>query len=146
MTSAQATGHIRLYHAVVGGILLLNVPVSYLFLLYGQPPVTVLVIGIGLAIVALIARLCIISPLIGLPVSSFLSSVVARVSLVSIIAGGSAFVIQMGIGDSLLATLGNLAVAVLISIFTVWLFGLDKLEKQQLANLLKSLKARSSEL
>lgn len=144
MTSAQATGYIRLYHTVVGGVLLLNVPVSYFFLSYGLPPVTVLVITIGLAIIALVARLYIISPLINLSILSFLSSVVARVSLVSIIAGGSTFVIRVAIGDSLLAVLGNLVVAVLIPIITVWFFGLDKLEKQQIISLLKSLKARIS--
>jgi len=144
MTSAQATGYIRLYHTLVGGILLLNVPVSYFFLSYGLPPPAVLLVGIGLAIVALIARLYIISPLISLSITSFLSRVIARVSLISMMAGGSAYFIRMEIEGSLLAALGNLVLPALISIITIWLFGLDKLEKQQLASLLKSLKARIS--
>ncbi|OIN07240.1 hypothetical protein [Oceanisphaera psychrotolerans] len=88
MTSAQATGHIRLYHTVVGGILLLNVPVGYVFLSHDFPPETIPVVTIGLAIIALVARLLIIAPLIGLSVGEFLSGVVVKAFLVSVAAGG----------------------------------------------------------
>ncbi|MFA5702707.1 MAG: hypothetical protein WC982_04220 [Advenella sp.] len=144
MTSAQATGHIRLYHTVVGGILLFNVPVSYTFLLYGLAPETILIVTIGLAIIALIARLYIIAPLINLPIGSFLSNVIARISLVSMIAGGIAALLQITAGESLLALLGNLVIPISASLVTVWFFGLDKSEKQNIAKILKLLRARIS--
>jgi O-antigen/teichoic acid export membrane protein len=38
MTAAQASGMIKLYQGVVGGLLILNLPVSYLFLKFGFSP------------------------------------------------------------------------------------------------------------
>ena len=38
MTSALATGKIRNYQIIVGGLIMLNLPVSYLFLKAGAPP------------------------------------------------------------------------------------------------------------
>lgn len=144
MTSAQATGHIRLYHTVVGGILLLNVPLSYLLFLYGLPPETILMVAIGLATIALIARLYIIAPLITLPISSFLFIVVARISLVAVLAGAIAALLQITTSASWLVLSGNLLIAITVSLVTIWLLGLDKFEKQNIVSLLKSLKTRIS--
>ncbi|WP_404394879.1 hypothetical protein [Stutzerimonas chloritidismutans] len=142
MTSAQATGHIRLYHGVVGGILLLNVPFSYAFLFIGFPPEAVLLVTLGLALIALLARLLIIAPLVNLPIGKFLSGVVARAVLVSAVAGTSAYLLQVAAEGSLLILATNLAQTGLVSLATVWFFGLDKAERRNLTNLMKFLKAR----
>lgn len=142
MTSAQATGHIRLYHSVVGGVLLLNVPFSYLFLLYGLPPETVLVVTLALAIAALIARMCIIAPLISLPVAVFLSRVVGKAGLVGVIAGCGAALFQITTSNSLLILFVNLASAIGATLISTWLLGLNKTERKNVVRLLKSLKTR----
>lgn len=46
MTLAQATGKIRLYQAVVGGILLLNLPVSYVALRFDAPAYSVMLVAV----------------------------------------------------------------------------------------------------
>ncbi|MNZ17682.1 hypothetical protein D3C78_346770 [compost metagenome] len=142
MTSAQATGHIRLYHSLVGGILLLNAPINYLLLSYRLPPETVLMVTIGLAIVALIARLYIITPLIGLSADLFISRVVGRASIVAAIAGTIAALTQITGSASLLMLLVNLLTATIVTLITIWIFGLDKAERNNFASLLKSLKSR----
>ncbi len=142
MTSAQATGHIRLYHAAVGGVLLLNVPVGYVLLSYDLAPTTVPMVTIGLALIALVVRLLIIAPLISLSIGEFLFGVVAKVLLVSAVVSGCALILPAVTGDAVLILLINLVMAVTLVLVTVWFVGLRKTERHKLVNLLKSLKAR----
>ncbi len=60
MTAAQATGKIKLYQGVVGGILLCNFPISYIALKWGAPAHSVMVIAIILTMIAFIARIFIL--------------------------------------------------------------------------------------
>src|SRR5690606_7997638 len=46
MTAAQATGNIKKYQVVVGSLLLLNLPVTYLVLRLGYPPETAFYVSI----------------------------------------------------------------------------------------------------
>jgi len=141
MTSAQATGHIRLYHTVVGGILLFNVPIGYVFLMYGAPPETVLMVTIGLSIIALIARLYIISPLIGLAIGVFFRDVVVKVILVALIVGSCSFFI-FTIRNESIALFESLFISMIIPVIAVWFFGLEGSERKTILNLLRLLKER----
>lgn len=57
MTAQNATGDVRNYQLVVGGILLLNLPLSYLFLYFGMIPEIVVVVAIVVEILAFLARM-----------------------------------------------------------------------------------------
>jgi len=85
MTAAQATGKIRIYQTVVGGILLANLPLSYMLLDYGYEPQATLFVSIFLSIVGLVARLMIISPLIKLKMYCFIRDVILRVGGVTLL-------------------------------------------------------------
>ena len=67
MTAAHATGRIALYQSLVGTITMLNIPISYIFLTYNFPPVTVFIISLIIAILCLFIRLWIVKRLISLP-------------------------------------------------------------------------------
>lgn len=86
MTAAQATGRIGLYQSVVGGVLLLNAPISYLVLKLGAPPYGVFVVAIGCAVIATIARLIILKSLIGFSLINFLAKVIIPVVFASLVA------------------------------------------------------------
>lgn len=60
ITAANATGKIRLYHVVVGGILLMNIPFSYVALEQGVGPEWVFYIALGLVLVAAVARVLVL--------------------------------------------------------------------------------------
>lgn len=85
MTAAQATGKIKKYQAVVGTVLLLIIPISYVFLKQGLPPEITLYVSISISIMALFTRLFIISPLVKLSILEFIRIVLARVLLVSVV-------------------------------------------------------------
>ncbi len=84
MTSAQASGKIKLYQTVVGGLLLLNLPLSYLVLEMGYEAYIVIYVGITLSIFAFTARLLIVKKLVSLPVIEYLKEVVGRGMLVTV--------------------------------------------------------------
>ncbi len=85
MTAAQATGKIKKYQAVVGGFLLLILPISYVLLKKGFPPEITLYVSISVSIIALLARLFILRPLLNLSILKFTRTVLIPILLVAVI-------------------------------------------------------------
>ena len=86
ITAMLATGNIRNYQIVVGGLQMLNLPVSYILLRIGCIPETVMIVAIVLSQCCLAARLFMLRSMIGLPSKLFLRNVYMNVVMVSIIA------------------------------------------------------------
>lgn len=86
MVSAQATGRVRIYQSVVGGILLTIVPLSWLVLKAGGAPWSVFVIHLGVCLCAFVVRLLILRSMIHLSLSEYFLQVVCRCLGVLIIA------------------------------------------------------------
>lgn len=84
MTGVQATGKIKLYQSVVGGLLLLIVPISYVFLKFGYPPQTTFYVYIALSITSLFARIAIISPILKIPKVRFTKDLLLPIFFISI--------------------------------------------------------------
>ena len=86
MALAQATGKIKLYQGVVGGILLLNLPISYCVLKLGAPAYAVMVVVVLTTFVALISRLFIMKLLAQFSIKNFLCRVIFPVVIVALLA------------------------------------------------------------
>jgi len=84
MSAAQATGRIKWYQITVGGMMLLSLPISFLFLRMNYPPQTVMYIAIINSMVCLLLRLILLSQMIDLSIIQFFKQVVLNVILVSI--------------------------------------------------------------
>lgn len=78
ITSVMATGYVRQYQQVVGCVLLLIVPISYVFLKLGFAPQTVFWTHLAIEIVALCIRLFMLRKMINLSFSYYLSKVIKR--------------------------------------------------------------------
>lgn len=83
ITAQLATGNIRNYQIVVGGILLMNFPISYILLRYGFFPEVTLIVAIVISQICLIARLWFLRSMIKLPARTFISRVYLNVLLVT---------------------------------------------------------------
>ena len=83
ITLQNATGRIRNYQLVVGSILLLNFPLSYLCLKMGFPPECTYVVAIAVGIMCMFARLLFVRKMACLPMLGFLHKVVLNVLLVT---------------------------------------------------------------
>lgn len=135
MTSVQATGNIRKYQTVIGGILLLNVPVALLSLKIWPNPSLIVWTGIVLAAIALVARLLILQRLTGMPVDRYIRSVLFRVIVVSVTASFINYYFALKV-SSRLDLIGGLIICFVNSIFVALIFGTDKKEKHYLKTLI----------
>lgn len=83
ITAMLATGKIRNYQIVVGGLQLMNLPISYICLKFGCMPESVLVVAIVISQCCLAARLYLLRSLIGLSSIQYLKKVYLNVLGVS---------------------------------------------------------------
>ncbi len=138
MIAAQATGKIKIYQTVVGGILLLNLPLSYMLLSTGHEPQVTLFISIFLSVVGLCARLAIINPLIKLRSYEYIKKVVFRITIVALLT----FLPTLAIKNILPVTLANNMLLIMFSlcwaVASIYLLGTGRDEKSYLINLVKS--------
>lgn len=104
----QATGKVKVYQAVVGGLLLLILPLSYIALKLGTPAYSVFIISYGIELVAQVARMFMLRNMINLPLLSYFKNIyipIAGVVLLSLILPILVY-IQMDEGFIRLLTVG----------------------------------------
>lgn len=81
-----ATGKLRNYQLAVGGMLLMNFPLSYLCLEVGFPPESVLIVALIVAVCCLFLRLLFLRKMVGLSVRRYLCRVCGNVLSVTVVA------------------------------------------------------------
>ncbi|HTM66069.1 MAG TPA: hypothetical protein VL093_07105 [Flavipsychrobacter sp.] len=139
---AQATGKVRRYQLIVSIILLLNLPLSYILLRSGYGPEFTFIVSITLSLLSLLARLMILKKLVFFPVGLFLGQVIGRILLVTVIILAFSFLVP-GWGQNQIIQI--ITMFITTSIFlscTIWILGLSKSERANIANYIKSLLAR----
>lgn len=92
MTAQLATGKIRDYQIVVGGLIMLNFPVSYICLKMGAMPESTVVVAIVIAHICYFARMIMLRKMIGLSAWRMLR-VYANVMLTGFVAAAAAFLL-----------------------------------------------------
>ena len=85
ITLQMATGKIRDYQIAVGGMLLMNFPLSYLCLYLGYNPESTYIVGIFVSICCLLLRLFFLKKMTGLSIRQFLFGVCLNVAMVSLL-------------------------------------------------------------
>ena len=84
MTTAHATGNIKLYQSVVGTLVMFNIPISYVALELGYSAVSVFYISLVISIISLFLRLWIVNRLLDFPVIDYMKDVFGRCTLCSL--------------------------------------------------------------
>lgn len=85
ITAMLATGNIRNYQIVVGGLQLLNLPLSYILLRIGAIPEVVTMVAIALSLTCLFARLFMLSKMITFNIWGYVRNVLMNVVLVCVL-------------------------------------------------------------
>lgn len=85
MIANQATGKVKVYQAVVGGILLMILPISYVVLRLGAPAYSVFIVHFCVESVAQLARMLMLRKLIDLPLRAYLRHIYAPVIVVVLV-------------------------------------------------------------
>lgn len=139
MTAAQASGKIKLYQGIVGGLLLLNLPLSYIFLKFGFPPEVTFYVSIAISIIALYARLQIISPLVNLSVLQYCKTVLLRIIPVVLIAGILPVILRCFMTGGFYRFTITTFISFLSVASTIYLVGLTRTEQIFIQNRVKQL-------
>lgn len=138
MTSAQATGKIGQYQTIVGSILLLNLPLSYLFLKLGYPPQITMIIALAISIISLYARLLMLKGMIKLSMKSFMRNVLFKIIIVAAIS----YIIPIIIHFLFIESFTKLIIVSImggLSCFgSIYLLGLSSNEKNMIVKVVKN--------
>jgi len=130
ITAAQATGKIKVYQGVVGGLYILTLPLSYFLLKAGLPPETTLVLSIFISIVALFVRLVMLKKLINLSFKKFLSEVINKVLLISTVSLIIVLPLYFLLSNEYFGIFIITILSFIISLSSIYFLGLSSSEKK----------------
>ena len=129
ITVMLATGNIRNYQIVVGGLQMLNLPISYILLRMGFFPEVIVVVAIALSIACLIARLVMLHGMIGLPVRSYIREVLFNLMIVTIVAILLPSIASAVYNDTFLYFITSCCICVLSAALSIYLLGCSSGER-----------------
>ncbi len=130
MTAIQATGKIKVYQVVVGSLLILILPVSYLFLKAGYSPEITLYVNIVVSLIALAVRLFIVWKLLDFPVKGFIREIVLKNAVIVAISLSLPLFLRSVMDAGYLRLLVLTAVSLVWSAALIYIIGLCKSEKE----------------
>ena len=131
MAVVQATGKIKLYQSIVGGSLILNLPVSYIVLKFGCSPESVFIVAILLSVIALLCRILVVQKMISFNLVVPFIKLLLQFSAIMIIAGALPFFIIHWFDDTFLKCIFFVLISIMWSGIILFFFGLNKNEKNR---------------
>lgn len=132
ITAQNATGRVRNYQIVVGGLQLLIFPLAYLVLYLGFSPLSVLWVSISMDIIMLFARFYMIPFTIKeFKPFDYFKKVVCRCFSVAFISAIIPYLLKEMMPDNLWTTILNVLVCILISSLCVYYIGCSNRERVQ---------------
>tara|TARA_R110002020_G_scaffold185352_1_gene382906 strand:+ start:143 stop:1663 length:1521 start_codon:yes stop_codon:yes gene_type:complete len=134
ITAALATGKIKNYQIVVGTILFLNLPISYIFFKYFDNPVIFLYVAIVLSLVSLCFRAFFLRSLINFRVFYFLkNSIFPMLFLFSI---NSIFFLFLKryiiLSNNFLDMINSSIMISFVNLISIYLIGINRFEKEMI--------------
>lgn len=126
----QATGYVKKYQVLVSGLLLLNLPTSYLFLKIGFSPELTIFTSIFYSILALFLRLYILKKDIQFPTKLFIFKIVFKIVWVLFIAIIPVYILYFYTNPGVDNAIKLMLFTDLSILFAVYFFGINKLERQ----------------
>ena len=138
ITTMMATGNIRNYQIVVGGMQLLNLPISYFAIKLGCPPESIFIVAIIISLCCLVLRLNMLRPMIGISIPSFIKEVCLRCIYVVVLSSiVSLFIIRIFSADTILSLIAWLVLIVLSVLVSIYYVGCKKEERVYIWEIVK---------
>lgn len=135
--SAQATGKIKCYQLIEGGSLLLIVPVSYIVLCLFCIPEVVFLVHLFIAAIVQMLRVLLLRRMVCFPIKDYLKFVVFRILAVVMVIGFTIFIVNYLFRSLFDKFLACTFFSILISVLSIFGFGLTNAEKQYVWQLAK---------
>lgn len=139
ITAMFATGKVRDYQLVVGGIQLLNLPISYVLLtIFDDMPEITVIVAIALSQICLFVRLAMLKKTVGLSPMEFIKRVYFNVVGVGAVAVILPLYFSLLEVDGLHGFIIKFSIALISAFVTVALIGCTQSERKQAYNFIKS--------
>lgn len=130
ITAMLATGNIRNFQIIVGGLNLLNIPLSYLALKLGAIPEAVVAVAIFISVCCEMARVLLLRNMINMSVRAFFRYVYFNVIAVSITAGILPIYLHFNMTENFGSFILISIVAVVNTILSILFVGCNKKERR----------------
>jgi O-antigen/teichoic acid export membrane protein len=128
----QATGKVKVYQAICGGLLLMIVPIAYIVLKLGGNPESVYVVHGCIAIITQIARVYMMRNLINLPMMEYFKKVVMPILLVAVTAFIFPFILHNEMNDGVARFFAVCSLSVVCALASAYFIGTNKYEKDMI--------------
>lgn len=129
MIGAQANGNIKWYQIIVGTIILLNLPISYIIILYYKNPIIIFYTSITISIFSLFVRLLFLKNMISLSINLFLRKVIYPIATITLSSIISVNILMYFINSSIIDNFFfRSAILLILIIISIIIFGLSKTE------------------
>lgn len=142
ITAMLATGKIRNYQIIVGGLQMMNLPISYILLRLGYFPEVVIVIAICISQCCLAARLILLRGMIGLSITKYLKNVYLNIIVVSIIAIILPLISAYYIKESFINFILISLIAVICTLSSIYFIGCNNQEREFIHQKLGTIKSK----
>ncbi len=136
ITAMLATGKIRNYQIIVGGIQLMNLPVSYILLRSGAVPEVTVMVAIAISQVCFFVRLFMLSGMTGLDAGLHLRQVYLRVCAVTVLSLILPMLICGHISDSFWGFCLSVLLCIVSAGFSAAFAGCTKAEREELISMI----------
>lgn len=133
-----ATGRIRNYQLVVGGINLLNMPLSWLLLYHDFPILTTYIVSMFLNILCLVCRLMFANHLAGIVINHYVCKVIANVFIVACSSVILPIIITQLMEVSLQRMVIVVTTCVLTTSFSIYYIGMNASERKMVISKIHS--------
>ena len=132
ITAQLATGKIRDYQLVVGGLQLMNLPISYICLKLGAIPETILIVAIMVGIICLFFRLWMLRKMISINIGDFAKRVLFNCFLVTTVSFIFPILLSQNMPKSFLAFIIITLISIVCTTTSILFVGCQKSERQLL--------------
>ena len=139
MVASQAVGKVKIYQSVVGGILLLIVPLAYIALRFGGTPEVVYAIHFIIALFAQFFRLKIVSQMIQMPLWLYFKNVLIRIISVILTSTIPSIMVYCLLPKTIGYAMLIIIFTTLLNILTIVYSGMSKTERCFVLNKIKVL-------
>lgn len=128
----QATGKVKKYQAIVGGVLLLILPISYISLLLGAPAYSVFIVHLFIESIAQYFRMYLLKGLINLPVREYLKNIYIPIIFTVLVTIAIPMITFINMDYGLVRFLCVTSISILSVTLGVFSFGLSMNERRMI--------------
>ena len=137
MTTAQATGDIKMYQILISIVTILNLPLSYLILKMGAAPVSVFVISFCTSFICIFVRLFCIKRLIcSFPILKYVKNVLGNIFVVSFVSAIIPLFLYIFLPNIFWTNMLICGISLISTFLSIFFFGLTLDERVKIKSVL----------